>query len=76
MKKLWNMKYADMTYGEVVKAGTIATIVISAVYVGIWWVILKLDDIMSAIEEFRDKISDKVAGYKGKRVSEEDEGLY
>lgn len=76
MKKFMNKKCTDMTVGETMKFTVILTVALSAVTYGMMIIVFKIDDIMSAFGEFRDKISDSMAGYKGKRVMDEEDGLY
>lgn len=76
MKKFMSKRYMDMTIGETMKFTLIMTAVLSAVTYGMMYIVFKIDDIVSACGEFKDMISDRIARYKAKRISEEDEGLY
>ena len=72
MKKFMNKKYTDMTVGESIKFTVFLMTAVSAVYLAIWWAIIKIDEIVDVLDCAWTKIK-SVFSRKKKWVTEEDE---
>lgn len=76
MKKFLNMKARDMTIGQTFKFTILLTVAFTAIYMGILWAIYKIEDIMTMLSDAKNYIKAKFFPKKGKRVADEENGLY
>lgn len=74
MKKFLNTKCVDMTVGQCAKFIMLLTAVFTATYLGIWWMVIKIDKIISVIDFGWNKVK-SIFSRKKTWVTEEEEEL-